>query len=162
MERISVFRCSWRSHRSQLVTNIENVLQCGTECACHRSASRFCNSYASRIARSAVPTCPYQLLCAFSRNMKKTIQNDQTAVCCTLMHMSAAVAEVHSGPLCDQVTCWRFIELRVHKFCLFLLSKGGVLFCLTGTVVAVLVAEPCRLFMYEWFFNDDRTIKEST
>jgi len=83
------------------------------------------------------------------------------------MQMSAAAAEVHTGPLCDQVTCWRFIEMSVHKFCLFFLSKGGVLFCLTGTgkgkgaVVTVLVAEPCRLFMYEWFFNDDRTIKES-
>ena len=65
-------KCSWLLYRSQLFTNIENVLQCDTECACHRSAPCFCNNCASRVARSAVPTCPYQLLCAFSRNMKKT------------------------------------------------------------------------------------------
>jgi hypothetical protein len=61
--------------------------------------------------------------------------------------------------------------MKVHKVYLFFVSKGGVLFFLTGTcegkgkgtgtVVTVLVAEPCRLFMYEWSFNDDRTIKES-
>jgi len=37
----------------------------------------------------------------------------------------------------------------------FLTGKGK------GTVVNVRVVEPCRLFMYEWSFNDDRTIKES-
>jgi len=75
--------------------------------------------------------------------------------------------EVDIGPLCDQVTCWRFIEMKVHKFYLFFVSKGGVLFFLTGkgkgndTVVTVLVTEPYRLFMHELSFNDDRTIEES-
>jgi hypothetical protein len=57
--------------------------------------------------------------------------------------------------------------MKVHKFYLFFVSKGGVLFFRTGkgkgndTVVNVLVTEPCLLFMHELSFNDDRTIEES-
>jgi hypothetical protein len=54
--------------------------------------------------------------------------------------------------------------MKVHNLYLLFVSKGGVLFFMTGkdkgndTVVTVLVTEPCRLFIHELSFNDDRTI----